>query len=324
MSTQPPLDEFLSELPIGERTDVPFAVGARIFAGDEQVTLPTQDPIYAVAPVQGGYLVLAGEVPPFSVGLVGDQSYRELATGSTSIAATPDGSAAAWTTLEPSGQLTEIRTRSIASGRTRATRELGEWVVLSWIGDEVLIFPVSSGRGGPKLWSPAAGSSRRLPRPSNQRGWGYPVGFQASGDVVMTRDAKSNCIAAYRVSDVTTRWDRCARGDVGAVSEAGRIVLTSRLPSGLHLRVRDISGALIREIDMGAPALATAVVWESADSVVLLLRDISADARVSPVERTALVRCGVSTGTCERVPTPPRSAITALAENWIPQRAPTR
>lgn len=324
LSSPPPLDEFLGELPVGERTDVPFAVGARIFAGDEQVTLPTQEPILAVAPVQGGYLVLAGERPPFSVGIVGEQPYRELAEGSTgSIAAAPDGRAAAWTTLDPNDRLTEIRTRSITSGRTRATRELGQWHVHGWIGDEVLIFP-GPGRGGPKLWSPAAGSTRRLPMPPNQRGWVHPVGFQASGDVVLTREASSNCITAYRVSDVMTRWDRCARGGVGAVSEAGRIVLTKGLPSGLHLTVRDITGALIREIDMGAPALASAVVWESAESLVLHVRDISEAARVSPVERTALVRCGVSTGRCERVPTPPGSVVTALAESWTPQRAPTR
>lgn len=309
----PSSDGFLSGLPVGERTDVPFAVGSRIFTGHEQATLGIEETVHHIARVQGGYLVVAGNRPSFSVGITGDQPYRELGAGAIgSAAATSDGSAVAWTIVDTKRDLTELRTRWIRSGRVRATRELAGWLVRGWIGDEVLIEPADRPALNPQLWSPLTGSVRRLPIPSDQAAPVYVLGFQSSGDLVLTRD-QSNCMNSYRLSRATTLWSTCERADFAAIDDRGRLVLTRAQRSGLHLEVREADGVLIREIDLPAPAAAaTSVVWESADSFLMLVVDIAGNAQVGPGERNGLVRCRVTTGRCERVPTPEDGYITAL------------
>jgi len=310
----PSSDGFLSGLPVGERTDVPFAVGSRIFAVDEQVTHGIAETVHHVARVQGGYLVLMGNRPSFSVGIAGDQPYRELGAGSiASAAASPDGSAVAWTIVDTKRDRTEIRTQSIRSGGVRATRELAGWLVRGWIGDEVLI-EADRPALHPRLWSPLTGSVRRLPIPSDQAAPVSVLGFQSSGDLVLTRN--SNCTTSYRLSDATTLWSTCERADFADIDDRGRLVLARAQRSGLHLQVREADGALIREIELPAPAAAvTSVVWESADSFLVLVVDIAGNAQVDPGERNGLVRCRVPTGRCERVPTPDDAYITALAAN---------
>lgn len=307
-------------LPLGPKTNVPFAIWPDIFAGDERIRLRTEDPVEQIHRVTSGYLVQASGFDALagSVGIVGEEPYRKLVEGSMSgLAVDGDRSRVVWSITDTLTD--ELRTTLVVAelptGKRVARHVMDElWQVAGFTEDGVLVSPLADPGGPPSLWDPAAGTVTPLPLP-----WptspASVLALQPGGGLLLLGGHGERCPAAVFTSRPDAPlWEYCD-GEIrsAAVSPDGAFVAVYARPRRGPDRAAVVEGAsgevhtrlrLPRGIDLAE------VVWEDAEHVLIQAEDETVDDLVS-----ALIRCSIGDPTCERVPTPDDGYITALGRS---------
>ena len=310
-------------LPVGPPTNVPFAIGPGIFSGSERITLPTKDsPIGEVQDVGSGYLVYNRQFGsrPGTVGLVSDDgSYRRLDKGvGGGFVLDSRAERAAWVNWHArSGPpRTTLKVVSLPDGKEFARQVVdGIWDVVGFSEDRLVLEDFVQSQ--PSSWDPATGVVTEIPLP-----WPSPPGraveVQAGGGLLLFGGllpgdgSETDCPAAVLTSRPQDKlWEQCAVDFwYSAVSPDGALVAAADLPTkrAAPPAVLDAAtGQVVQRWKMPEDVEVFDVVWEDPEHVLFLVNHDDASSEVS-----ALIRCRVGEGTCERVPTPPKGYITAL------------
>lgn len=306
-------------LPVGEPTDVPFAVGSRMFAGSADFTLRTEGSIGEVHAINGGYLVRVNHrgSAPDSVGVVRDHRYRELVSGYVGgLAVDREAGRAAWGVRIRLGSRTRLMTVNLGAGDSVAEQVIeGPWMVVGYAEGRVVIEPLLHPGGPPRVWDPATESVTEMRLPWSPYPGARPLTMQPGGGLLLFHAYGDRCETAVLTSDPQTPiWDRCdTESTFAAVSRDGSQVavvedVVRRPAVGVVLDAG--TGETAHRWNMPRGVDVVGLTWEGADKVLFLVEDSYRGGNLA----STLIRCTVGQHSCERVPTPDDAYISAVAQ----------
>lgn len=307
------------DLPLGAATEVPFSIGSRIFGGDEIIKLPNThgDPIEFVHAIDGGYVVeVAGfDAIPGTVAIVDNRRFRQLARGPiTGLAVGADGGQAAWgeARVRTDPSRTTLTVVSLPDGAQSAHQTVnGSWGVVGMAEGRLVLTQRVDPGVAPALWDPQARTLVTMQTPWSDGPTSSLITLENGGGLLLLDGGMDPCPTAVRTTQPEVPlWERCdIDAAYGAVSSDGsRIAVADGWKRSTGLVLDSASGKTAHSWVLPRGADVEQVAWEDAEHVLFAMSD-SYEGRALV---SALIRCRVGEGTCERVPTPPKGYITAL------------
>jgi len=310
--------QFLDTAAVGPPTSVPFAVGRRLFIGDQRITVRLENEIVTqVHQVVGGYLVRVGR--PFSAGATGlirEGSYQELAPPPTGRGAVdPSRRLAVWPVHEggtraPRTRLTLVQ---LPSG-SRVSEQVitgGPWNVVGYADNGIVISRYGQ-PGGSRLalWD---WTTKIVTELDSGKRWGTTLFVNAlhAGGALLVHNAYSDgcATAILTTAPEVPVWERCdlVMVSVAVSADGSRVAVAETVEGGDALHVLDAAtGETLQSWILPSGNTEPHVVWEDAQRVLFTMVHAYKGGSA-----TALIRCTVGASACERVPTPQGEDITA-------------
>lgn len=297
------------DLPLGATTNVPFAVGSQIFAGEDRIALQTSgDPINQVRAVGGDYLVHLGgtDAIPGTVALVGSGRSRKLDRGAISgFAVDADGQSAAWAVQRWKGSTTRTRLTlaNLSSGDPVAEYVVdGPWSVLGVADGRVVITFLGDPATSPSVWDPREGTVTKMQLPRSLTHLDVVV-LQSGGGLLLLEGYDQSCpIAVLTLRPGVPLWERCDLDPTsGAVSADGsRLAVIDGWKRPAALVLDATTGETTHSWALPRGAAVDQMTWEDAEHVLFAMTDSHQGSALA----TAVIRCRIGESMCERVPTP--------------------
>lgn len=314
--TAPPREALM----FGPPTDLPVAMGSRIFHGHRQIQIAADEQISELKAAKDGYLVQSGGYgsTPQRLGLAREgQPYRRLMRGDIAgFAVDIDAGRVAWAVPAEDGSRTRLALVRLPSGARVARRVVdGPWRLVGFAEKGLVITSMLFPGAPPSVWDPEAGRVSQMPVPDPAAATRI-LTMQQGGGLLLLTDDEGRCITAVSTSrPEVALWRRCDTDVMFAdVSPGGSRLILADSSDGepdVVTVLDSSSGATLQQWVLPEYANLASAAWEDGRHVLLF---------VGPVvrgddARSPLIRCRVGAGACEHVPTPDDDFVTAIAHH---------